>query len=131
MFSLFFLLSNGYAEPQFTKLSEGETAPWAGRLFNDEAVAKFIVEDRLKVDQCEIQTEYALKQAAAFINLDHQLEIINIQTEAEILKQKVALRDERIQDLEKIKSPPNSFLYATVGFIFGASATIGIVHAVK
>ena len=52
MFSLFFLLSNAYAEPQFTKLEAGESAPWAGRLFNDEAISKLIVTDKFKVEEC-------------------------------------------------------------------------------
>ena len=131
MFGLFFLLSSAVAEPQFTKLSEGETAPWAGRLFNDEAVVKFIVEDRLKVDQCEIQTSYSLEILRAELDLKHKKELININTNMSILEQKVLLRNDRITELESLKTPPNPFWYTTAGFLVGSAATIAITYSVN
>ena len=131
MFGLFFLLSSAVAEPQFTKLSEGETAPWAGRLFNDEAVVKFIVEDRLKVDQCEIQTSYSLEILRAELDLKHKKELININTDMSILEQKVLLRNDRITELESLKTPPNQFWYTTAGFLVGSAATIAITYSVN
>ena len=131
MFGLFFLLSSAVAEPQFTKLSEGETAPWAGRLFNDEAVVKFIVEDRLKVDQCEIQTSYSLEILRAELDLKHKKELINLNTDMSILEQKVLLRNDRITELESLKTPPNPFWYTTAGFLVGSAATIAITYSVN
>ena len=131
MFGLFFLLSSAVAEPQFTKLNEGETAPWAGRLFNDEAVVKFIVEDRLKVDQCEIQTSYSLEILRAELDLKHKKELININTNLSILEQKVLLRNDRITELESLKTPPNPFWYTTAGFLVGSAATIAITYSVN
>ena len=132
MFSLFFLLSTATAaDPQFTKLKEGEVAPWDGRLFNDAAVAKFVVEDKFKVEQCEIQTSYELQKLEAKLDLSHQKALIDMETQNQILTQKVELRDQRIKDLENLKDPPNPFWYVTSGFVLGAGATIGIVYAVK
>ena len=131
MFGLFFLLSSAVAEPQFTKLSEGETAPWAGRLFNDEAVVKFIVEARLKVDQCEIQTSYSLEILRAELDLKHKKELINLNTDMSILEQKVLLRNDRITELESLKTPPNPFWYTTAGFLVGSAATIAITYSVN
>ena len=131
MFGLFFLLSSAVAEPQFTKLSEGEAAPWAGRLFNDEAVVKFIVEDRLKVDQCEIQTSYSLEILRAELDLKHKKELINLNTNMTILEQKVLLRNNRITELESLKTPPNQFWYTTAGFLVGSAATIAITYSVN
>ena len=69
MFGLFLLLSLAFAndEPQFTKIEEGEVAPWSGRLFNDAAVAKFIVSDKYKIEQCNIQIEYEVSKSKANI----------------------------------------------------------------
>jgi len=132
MFSLFFLLTTAIAaDPQFTKLEEGDPAPWAGRLFNDEAVAKFLVEDKFKIEQCEIQTTFELNNLKADLDLVHTKEKIELETQVAILNQKVALRDQRIAGLEKIKTPPNAFLWSTIGFITGAGVTVGITYAVN
>tara|TARA_B100000900_G_scaffold412951_2_gene435804 strand:- start:1395 stop:1796 length:402 start_codon:yes stop_codon:yes gene_type:complete len=132
MFSLFFLLSAAIgADPQFTKLKEGEAAPWDGRLFNDEAVAKFLIEDKFKVEQCNIQTAYELSKLKSNLELDHAKLMIESQTQIAILNQKVELRDQRIKSLEKLKTPPNAFLWSAIGFVVGASATVGITYAVN
>ena len=132
MLSLFFLLATATAaDPQFTKLKEGDPAPWDGRLFNDEAVAKFLVEDKFKIEQCEIQTTYELNKLRADLDLKHTKSLIELETEIKIMEQKVELRDQRIQSLEKLKTPPNAFLWSAVGFIAGAGVTVGITYAVN
>ena len=131
MFVLFFLLSAAVAEPKFTKLNEGEVAPWTGRLFNDEAVVKFIVEDRLKVDQCEIQTSYALEVLSAELDLEYKKELIILNADISVLEQKALLRNDRIAGLESLKTPHNPFWYSIGGILVGSGITIGIAHAVN
>jgi len=134
MFGLFFLLGVAFAaepEPQFTKLKKGEVAPWDGRLFNDAAVAKFIVEDKYKIEQCNIITKYELEKQSANLSLQHQKITIDYQTKIKILEEKVNLRDDRIKSLEKIKKPPNAFLWTAGGFIVGSAITVGITYAVN
>ncbi len=132
MFSLFFLLATAIAaDPQFTKLEKGEVAPWSGRLFNDEAVAKFIIDDKYKIEQCNIQIEYELSKQRSELNLNYQKELITLQTENKILIDKLNLRDERIEGLEALKTPHNPFWYAVGGIVIGSGITIGIAHAVN
>ena len=131
MFSLFFLLSNVYAEPQFTKLEAGEVAPWSGRLFNDEAVSKLIVTDKFKVEECNIQIEYVLSKQLAELSLTHKKAQIDLDMQVKILEDKVSLRDNRIQSLESIKTPPNHLWYTTAGILIGSGITIGITYAVN
>ena len=134
MFGLFFLLGVTFAaepDPQFTKLKKGEIAPWDGRLFNDAAVAKFIVEDKYKIEQCNIITSYELSKQAANLNLAHQKITIDHQAQIKILEEKVKLRDDRIKSLEKLKKPPNAFLLSAGGFIVGSAITVGITYAVN
>ena len=45
-------------EAQFTEIKEGAPAPFSGRLLNDEAITKLIVENRFKVEQCNVQIDY-------------------------------------------------------------------------
>ena len=134
MFGLFFLPGITFAaepETQFTKLKKGEMAPWDGRLFNDAAVAKFIFEDKYKIEQCNIITKYELEKQSANLNLQHQKITIDYQTQIKILEEKVNLRDDRIKSLEKIKKPPNAFLWTAGGFIVGSAITVGITYAVN
>jgi hypothetical protein len=132
MFSLFFLLlTSAKADPQFTALKEGEPAPFAGRLFNDEAVTKIVVEDRFKIEQCNLQIDYEKEK----LNLAHSYELkqnkIELESQIKILQTKVDLRDERIKDLEKLSKPIKPIFYIAGGFIVGAGATIGITYAVN
>jgi len=131
MFSLYFLLINAYAEPQFTKLKEGEVAPWDGRLFNDAAVSKLIVTDKFKVEECNIQIEYSLSKQNAELSLDHKRAQIDLDTQIKILEDKVSLRDDRIKSLEILKTPPNHLWYTTAGILIGSGITIGITYSVN
>ena len=128
---ILFMANNAYAEPQFTKLEKGEEAPWAGRLFNDAAVAKFIVDDKYKIEQCNIQIEYEVAKNKASLELLNQKSLIDLQTKNTILTEKVSLRDDRIKELESLKTPPNPFWYALTGIVVGSGITIGIAHAVN
>tara|TARA_X000001388_G_C2194897_1_gene108979 strand:+ start:116 stop:517 length:402 start_codon:yes stop_codon:yes gene_type:complete len=132
MFGLFFLLTAAIAaDPQFTKLEKGEPAPWSGRLFNDEAVAKFIVDDKYKVEQCNIQIEYEVSKSNLNLSLDHQKQMIELQTKNQILSDKITLRNDRIKELENLKTPPNPFWYTLGGILVGSGVTIGITYAVN
>lgn len=132
MFSLFFLLmASAFADPEFTKLEKGEPAPWPGRLFNDEAVAKFIIDDKYKIEQCNIQIEYEVTKSELKLNLDHQKQVIELQSKNQILSDKITLRDDRIKDLESLKTPHNPFWYALGGIVVGSGITIGITYAVN
>ncbi len=131
MFGLLFLLGVASAEPEFTKLEKGDAAPWEGRLFNAEAVSKFIVEDKFKIEQCEIQIDYSLEKQKAELGLEHKKEIVELRTQIAILEQKLSLRNDRIHGLEKIKTPPNPFWYSTAGFLIGSGVTVGISYTVN
>lgn len=132
MFGLFFLIAVATADdPKFTKLEEGQPAPWTGRLFNDAAVAKFIIDDKYKIEQCNIQIEYEMTKQKSELNLAYQKELITLQTENKILTDKLIFRDERIKNLEELKTPHNPFWYALGGIVVGSGITIGIAHAVN
>jgi len=61
---------NANADPQFTNLEEGEVAPFAGKLFNYEAVSELIVDKEIADEECELQVQYQLDLQTA----QHQLE---------------------------------------------------------
>ena len=58
MFLLLMSLIASAEEPKFVPLKKNEKAPFSGRLFNDTAVSKLIVDNRLKAEQCTMEIEY-------------------------------------------------------------------------
>ena len=130
MLGLLFI-SLALAEPQFTTLVEGDQAPFAGRLFNDEAITKLIVEDKFKVEQCNLQIDYENKKLEALHQYDIDKVRIELNSQIKILENKVELREQRIQDLEKLSKPIKPIYYIAGGFLVGAGTTIGITYAVN
>jgi hypothetical protein len=130
MFGLYLLLGVATAEPQFTHLKTGECAPFDGRLLNDEAITKIAVEDKFKLQQCNLQIDYELQKQKQYLDLQSQKEKIELDMKISVLEEKVKLREERILSLEKLSSPVRPAVYIAAGFVLGAGATIGIVHAV-
>ena len=126
----FLLLSLAWAEPQFTQLKAGDIAPFDGRLLNDEAIVKLAVEDQFKVQQCELQIDYEKQKLGAVHKLDVQKVKVDFGAKVNILENKVELRNERIEDLEKLSKPIKPVFYVASGFLVGAGTTIGILYAV-
>ena len=132
MFGLFFLLlATAKADPQFTALDQGEPAPFSGRLFNDEAVTKLIVEDKFKVEQCNLQIDYEKKKLETLHKYEIDKIAIELNSQIKILENKVDLRDQRIKQLEKLSKPIKPIYYIAGGFLVGTAATIGITYAVN
>ena len=113
----FFLVGLANAEPQFSELQKGDPAPFTGRILNDEAITKLLVEDQFKVQQCDLQITYSL-------DYEYKQEKITFATDLKILDAKLKLRDQRIKELEKLKSPRSPFLNAALGFVAGATTTV-------
>ncbi len=120
-----------FADPQFVKLEEGEVAPFAGRLLNDEAITKLGVEDAFKVEQCNLQIDYALEKQKLELEFKFEKEKIILETDKQILQEKVRLRDQTIKQMQDLRKPWPPVLYASGGFFVGAATTIAILYAVN
>ena len=121
----FFLMALAFAE-----LEKGQEAPFSGRLLNDEAIVKLAVEDKFKLQQCDLQIDYEKQKLSALNNLELEKTKIDLSAQINILDQKVLLRDKRIEELEKLSKPIKPILYVSAGFLVGAGTTIGILYAV-
>jgi len=120
-----------FADPQFVTLEEGDVAPFSGRLLNDEAIIKLSVEDSFKVEQCNLQINYALEKQKLELELKFEKEKIQLETDKQILQEKVKLRDETIKQLQDLRKPWPPVFYASGGFFVGAATTIAILYAVN
>ena len=141
MTSLLFLLLSGFAyaddnksedssKPKFVQLEEGEQAPFSGRLLNDAAIIKIGIQDKFKVEQCQIEIDYQASKLKSVHNLELQKQTIDLTTDIKILESKVNLRDERIQALEKANKPSDKVWMMALGYVVGAGTTIAVLYAV-
>jgi len=117
-------------EPAFTTLKKGDTAPFDGRLFNNAAVSKFIVEDRLKVEQCNVQIEYEVDKANAASKYRFDLHSAKCEADDQRLQDMIEIRNEEIKFLRKSYEPPKHQWWLAGGFVVGAASAIGIMYVV-
>ena len=120
-----------FADPQFARLEVGDIAPFTGRLLNDEAIAKISVEDAFKVEQCNLQINYALEKQKLELQLKFEKEKIILESDKQILEEKVKLRDQTIKEMQDLRKPWAPVFYVSGGFFVGAATTIAILYAVN
>ena len=128
---LLFLLSTALAEPLMVHLEEGESAPFHGRLMNDEAVANIIAGREMSVEQCEIQKELAISLTKAELQLE--IDYLNAELETETAKNAtlLELRDQEISSLRK-EIKPNKTMWAFFGgFLLASGTSLGTYYAVR
>ena len=117
-------------EPTFKTLKKGETAPFDGRLLNNAAIAKFIVEDRTKIEQCNIQVEYEVNKANTKSKYKHDLLSAKCEADDQRLQDMISIRDDEIKFLRKSYEPSKNHWWLAAGFAIGAGTSVGIMYAV-
>ena len=118
-----------FAEPLMTPLSEGETAPFDGRLFNDEAVASIISAKEFAEQQCTINT--ALEFSLQLTEKQHQIDYLEIEKAA--LQKKydamLEIKEEEIETLRRYTNSKRSTWVFFGGFVLGTSASLLTYYA--
>ena len=126
------LLSIAFADaPEYTYLETGEPAPFAGRLFNDEASQLIADQIQDATDKCLIELDYQVGLALA--KKEEQIRKLKSQHkyEKDALAFKIQSQQERIEELEKLKTPPKKKFWFSFGLITGVGITIAIANAVN
>ena len=129
---MIFLLSLAFADaPEYTYLETGEPAPFAGRLFNDEASQLIADQIQDATDKCLIQLDYQVGLALA--EKEEQIRKLKSQHkyEKDALAFKIQSQQEHIKELEKLKTPPKKKFWFSFGLITGVGITIAIANAVN
>tara|TARA_R100000388_G_scaffold94956_1_gene84438 strand:- start:3036 stop:3446 length:411 start_codon:yes stop_codon:yes gene_type:complete len=119
------------AGPQFSNLKKGDKAPFDGRLLNNEAISKLIVENRLKLEQCDVQIDYQVKKAKAEEKYKYDLLTAKCEAADERLNDIIEIRNDRIKELQKQIKPSRSNWWFVGGFAAGVATSIGIFRTVK
>ena len=118
-------------EPKFVPLEKDEIAPFAGRLFNDAAVSKLIVDNRLKAQQCEIEIEYHTKRAKAEEKYEYDLLNAKYTADKQRLTDMLAIKQKENEKILKLIKPNRTGWWLAGGFMLGTATSIGIMYVVK
>ena len=112
-----------------TPLNEGEAAPFAGRLFNDEAVVSMITTKEFAEQQCTINA--ALDFSLQLAEKQHQIDYLEIEKEALQTKYDamVEIKNEEIDTLRRYSSTKRSSWVFFGGFVLGTTASLLTYHA--
>ena len=133
--SLLFFTSVSFAETttstngQFTLLEKGDVAPFKGTLFDPVATAKIIADKKYAKKECDL----LIKQQNDLLNAKCIRDTNILKYELEIEKKKNKLiydaQKEEIETLRNLAKGSNNTLWATIGFVLGAGASIAIFYA--
>jgi hypothetical protein len=133
--SLLFFTSVSFAETttstngQFTLLEKGDVAPFKGTLFDPVATAKIIADKKYAKKECDL----LIKQQNDLLNAECIRDTNILKYELEIEKKKNKLiydaQKEEIETLRNLAKGSNNTLWATIGFVLGAGASIAIFYA--
>ncbi len=117
------------ATPLMTPLSEGEVAPFAGRLFNDEAVVSIIAMKEFTEEQCTINAalDFSLQLAEKQRQIDYlDIEKTALQTKYDAM---IEIKDEEIEVLRRNSNTKRQTWVFFGGFVLGTSASLLTYYA--
>ena len=126
---IWLLTALSFAEPLMTPLSEGEAAPFAGRLFNDEAVTSIITMKEFAEEQCTINA--ALDFSLQLAEKQHQIDYLEIEKEALQAKYDamIEIKEEEIEVLRRNSNTKRQAWVFFGGFVLGTSASLLTYYA--
>ena len=114
---------------KFTILNKGDSAPFAGTLFDPVATAKILAEKETQRKLCESRSKYEKD----LINATCKRETDLLSSALEIEKRKnnliVSAQQEEIETLRKLAKGSDNTLWMAIGFAAGAVTSIAIFFA--
>ena len=131
---LLMTMTAGATEPaKFTILEYKAPAPFAGVLFDENAMSKIMADYDVYKYSCDIKTEYQLKIQQE----EYEYELENLRIEHKALTDEYDLfimqKDKEIDLLAnalKKTSPRHKWLYFAGGILIGTAASYGVYKAI-
>ena len=120
---------------KFTFIQEGETAPFKGTLFDPDATARLLANNKFLKEEYDLKLGFELNKQQAQYELKIDQLNITIDTERERYETTLNLKNTEIEQLNKIiakKPGKNALIWGIVGgFVVGVGATVGLSYAVN
>ena len=114
--------------PDYVDLQSGQRAPYAGKLFTEDALIKMIVGHENEIEKIKIDYEFKIEKNAADFNLKYDLLDLRYKSETEMYKTMIQVRDDQLKKDSKKDVLQRWGIYGS--FILGALTTVAVVHAV-
>ena len=129
MFLLAFISTLWAADVDYVNISEGDPAPFSGKLLTHAAMAQIIATHEKEMLQADLDKEFELEKKTDELNLKYDLYEARCIANTEMHKQMITLRDEEI----KIQARKDWIqrLAFFGGFALGTATTIGITYSVN
>jgi len=114
---------------KFTILNKGDSAPFAGTLFDPVATAKILAENETQRKFCESQLKYEKDLLSA--QCKRTKDLLNSELEIEKRKNKLILaaQKEEIETLRDLAKGSDTTFWTAIGFVVGAATSIAIFYA--
>lgn len=114
--------------PDYIDLKQGQRAPYAGKLFTEDALIKIIVNHENQIEKFKIDYEFKIEKNAANFKLKYDLLDLRYKSETEMYKIMIIVRDDQLK-LDSRKDVLQQWgIYGS--FILGALTTVAVVYAV-
>ncbi|MBC8225944.1 MAG: hypothetical protein H8E74_02230 [Gammaproteobacteria bacterium] len=120
---------------KFTFTQENEPSPFTGTLFDPEATARLLANNKFLKEEYDLKLGFELSRQEREFNLKLDQLQITLDTQKEKYEATLELKNTEIEQLNKIiaKRPnSNTMIWGIIGgFIAGATSTVAIAQAVN
>jgi len=123
------------SDGKFTFTQENEPSPFTGTLFDPEATARLLANNKFLKEEYDLKLGFELSKQEREFNLKLEQLQITLDTQKEKYETTLELKNTEIEQLNKIiakKPGSNAMIWGIIGgFVAGAASTVAIVHAVN
>ena len=113
----------------YIEMTQGQSAPFAGRLFTDEALAKIFATHQIEISTINANFEYQLKKQELDLNLKYELLDSKYTSEIEMYERMIDIRDVQLKKSAKKDIWQKWATYG--GFVLGAATSVAIFYSVN
>jgi ABC-type transport system substrate-binding protein len=118
--------------PTVTDLEKGQTAPYSGVLFNPEAAAQLLAQQKYADAECELKIDLEIDKLGAQMDLINESLKASLRATENKYESIIDIKDDeinRLTDLAMESGGNYSHWWAAGGFIVGAFVSLGIFYA--
>lgn len=133
VFALILLPTSAFSQsPTVTDLDKGQPAPYAGVLFNPEAAAQLLAQQKYADAECELKIDLEMDKLQAQMDLINESLKASLKATESKYESIIEIKNEEIDRLTNLAIDADgsySHWWATGGFVVGAFVSLGIFYA--
>lgn len=122
------------SEGKFTFLQQDEPSPFVGTLFDPQATARLLANNKFLKEEYDLRLGFELAKQEKSFNLQLEQLQISLDTEKQKCETIISIKDQEIQNLKDLlsKKPTAAAWHGYLGgFLVGSVVTLVVTSAVK